>query len=144
MGFYRKRPVEIEAWQLIGTSPECFEVYQWVESHIGSVDPYGDKPGVTIDPEDGALMIKALEGDMKASIGDWIIRGVQGEFYPVKPDIFEATYESVTLLFCAETGCGTKVHKEGWRCDSHVPPCGWRGHSPGCTCSRNECSPTPA
>lgn len=40
-------------------------------------------------------MIKTLEGDMLATAGDYIIKGVQGEFYPCKPDIFEATYEEV-------------------------------------------------
>ena len=41
------------------------------------------------------IVIETLEGDMTASIGDYIIKGVQGEFYPCKPDIFEATYEIV-------------------------------------------------
>jgi hypothetical protein len=42
------------------------------------------------------LLIPTLEGDMLAVPGDWIIRGIKGEFYPCKPDIFEATYEAVT------------------------------------------------
>jgi len=42
------------------------------------------------------VVIQTLEGTMQASPGDWIIRGVAGEFYPCKPDIFEATYEAVT------------------------------------------------
>ena len=41
------------------------------------------------------ILINTLEGNMKASIGDFIIKGVQGEFYPCKPDIFEKTYEKV-------------------------------------------------
>ena len=41
------------------------------------------------------LIIETLEGDMKCSIGDWIIKGVNGEFYPCKPDIFEKTYDKV-------------------------------------------------
>lgn len=44
---------------------------------------------------DGTLTIRTLEGDMTANKGDWIIKGVQGEFYPCKPDIFAATYEPV-------------------------------------------------
>ncbi|HRD42181.1 MAG TPA: hypothetical protein PLN30_00445 [Ferruginibacter sp.] len=43
--------------------------------------------------KDQALTIPTLEGDMKASFGDWIIRGVNGEHYPCKPDIFDKTYE---------------------------------------------------
>ncbi|MFM9596855.1 hypothetical protein ACKI1O_46745, partial [Streptomyces scabiei] len=45
--------------------------------------------------KDGELIIYTLEGDMKASVGDFIIKGVHGEFYPCKPDIFEETYEGV-------------------------------------------------
>ena len=48
---------------------------------------------MTTDPTTTPLKINTLEGCMEASPGDWIIRGVQGEFYPCKPDIFEATYE---------------------------------------------------
>jgi len=100
---YRKKPVEIEAMQmpLNSTPAEAIAVYQWIESHIGSVPAPGyeegvsDHEGVTIDPADGLMVIRTLEGDMKVSLGDWVIRGVQGEFYPCKPDIFEATYEAV-------------------------------------------------
>jgi hypothetical protein len=98
---YRKKPVEIEAMQVPAnaTPPEAMAVYQWIEAHIGSVPPPGyeedicDHEGVTIDPADGLMTIRTLEGDMKVSLGDWVIRGVKGEFYPCKPDIFEATYE---------------------------------------------------
>lgn len=51
--------------------------------------------GVTIDPRDGRMVIATLEGGHWVNLGDWIIRGVQGEFYPCKSDIFEATYERV-------------------------------------------------
>jgi hypothetical protein len=44
------------------------------------------------------ILINTLEGNMKASIGDWIIKGVKGEFYPCKPDIFEMTYEPLTKI----------------------------------------------
>lgn len=44
-------------------------------------------------PEDGTMLIDTLEGSMTARSGDWVIRGVKGELYPCKPDIFEATYE---------------------------------------------------
>lgn len=104
MSRYRKKPVEIEAMILPvdATPAQAIEVYQWVEGHIGSTQPTGDGPGcsptgtgVTIDPADGLMVIRTLEGDMKVSLGDYIIRGVQGEFYPCKPDIFAATYEPV-------------------------------------------------
>ena len=104
MGLYRKKPVVIEARQLAGTTAECHAVYLWVEGNtLGSFEPLavldGEKPapesGVSIDPTDGALLIATLEGVMKANHGDWIIRGVAGEFYPCRGDIFEATYEEV-------------------------------------------------
>jgi len=103
MSKFRKKPVEIEAMQVPAqaTPAEAIAVYQWVESHIGSVPAPGyeedvhDYEGVTIDPADGLMVIRTLEGDMKVSLGDWVIRGVQGEFYPCKPEIFAATYEQV-------------------------------------------------
>lgn len=61
-----------------------------------SDDSRPDK-GIYIDPATGDLMIRTLEGDMRATNGDWIIRGVQGEFYPCKPDIFGATYQAVEV-----------------------------------------------
>ena len=76
---YRKKPVEIEARQFTD-SRDWMDVVQWCGGALGS---------------DGRLEISTLEGVMKAEIDDWIIRGVQGEFYPCKPDIFEATYEAV-------------------------------------------------
>ena len=99
---FRKRPVIIEARQLVGTTAEWLSVYQWVEANtLGSFEPMavieGRVPypasGVSIDPRDGRLIISTLEGLHWADPGDWIIRGVKGEFYPCKSDIFEATYE---------------------------------------------------
>lgn len=107
MSMYRKKPVVIEAKQLVGDSPEMMEVYWWIEKNTeGSFEPMdvieGREPypasGVSIDPRDGRLIISTLEGLHWADPGDWIIRGVQGEFYPCKPDIFDATYESVDAV----------------------------------------------
>ena len=85
MGQYRKKPVVIEAIQL-----EDLEVYTLmsIQHLVGLGKDIFEVKG------DG-LIIKTLEGDMRASIGDWIIKGVQGELYPCKPDIFEKTYELV-------------------------------------------------
>ena len=52
--------------------------------------------GGTVENKGTTLVIHTLEGDMEASIGDYIIKGVNGEFYPCKPDIFAKTYEEVT------------------------------------------------
>jgi hypothetical protein len=96
---YRKKPVVVEAMQLIGSTSDWHDVYLWVErSTQGSFDPYAEEipaSGVSIDPATGFMLIATLEGVMQAKPGDYIIQGVQGEFYPCKPDIFEATYESV-------------------------------------------------
>lgn len=111
---YRKKPVEIEAAQLNGGNGHIMQVAEWIAANgypwlLGNAlepetlrergheaDEEVPTTGLWINPKDGALMIRTLEGDMKASFGDWIIRGVQGEFYPCKPDIFAKTYEEVT------------------------------------------------
>lgn len=85
MAQYRKKPVVIEAIQLENLEiPNLMAIQQLV----------GLGKDIFKVESDG-LVIKTLEGDMKASIGDFIIKGVQGEFYPCKPDIFEKTYEKV-------------------------------------------------
>ena len=81
---YRKKPVVIEAMQLLDDLGNHMLVARWIDRNGGTalvpaVDPW--------------LIIRTLEGDTRADIGDYVIRGVQGEFYPCKPDIFEATYE---------------------------------------------------
>ena len=78
---YRKKPVVVEA--MIFTGSNANEVDQWIngadaELNWGKCDFW---------------RIETLEGDMYAQIGDYIIKGVEGEFYPCKPGIFEATYE---------------------------------------------------
>ena len=78
---YRKKPVVIEAIQYNGTTDSRSEILAFMGlEHIAFSDTQG-------------VFIPTLEGVMTASIGDWIIKGVKGEFYPCKPDIFAATYE---------------------------------------------------
>lgn len=76
---YRKKPVVIDAWK----NSDENEFPEWV-----SDADVGREAG-------GVILINTLEGVMKAMPGDYIIKGVQGEVYPCKPDIFEATYEAV-------------------------------------------------
>lgn len=78
---YRKLPVEIEAVEWTGDL-EALDVF-----------PKEDIENVKL--RDGELYIQTLEGEMHASIGDYIIQGVNGEIYPCKPDIFKKTYEEV-------------------------------------------------
>jgi hypothetical protein len=86
---YRKKPVVIEAIQL---TDNWREVCDWVNAHTERVDPYRPTAYLPSGP-DVDILIVTLEGDMRAVPGDYIIRGVQGEFYPCKPDIFAQTYE---------------------------------------------------
>ena len=81
---FRKKPVVIEAMPL----PDTFDIdgrlafEKWFEGRSGRWSGDG-------------LVITTLEGEMRADKGDWVIKGVKGEFYPCKPDIFAATYEAV-------------------------------------------------
>ena len=82
---FRKKPVVIEAFKWTG-GPDQEDDPIWIVDKIkdGSAWFY-----------ENHLVIRTLEGDMFASVGDWIIQGIKGEVYPCKPDIFEATYERV-------------------------------------------------
>jgi hypothetical protein len=86
MSKFRKKPVVIEARRFeVWRGPEAaLELAAWCGGRIPSMCAL--RPVIEID---------TLEGAITASDGDWIIRGVQGEFYPCKPDIFAATYEAV-------------------------------------------------
>ena len=108
---FKKRPVVIEAMQLIGAAGDTAQVLDWLAANrypmlvgdytkpetlryhdqVPEDDSRPDK-GLYIDPATGDLMIRTLEGDMRATFGDWVIRGVQGEFYPIKDAIFRETY----------------------------------------------------
>lgn len=81
---YRKKPIVIEAVQWTGSNDD--EIRQLAK---------GCDRTVAFRHGDSSLMIYTLEGNHIASIGDWIIKGVQGELYPCKPDIFAATYDAV-------------------------------------------------
>jgi len=85
MPLYRKKPVTVEAVQLRDVE---------LRTLIALQNFAGLGNDIFEAVEDG-ILINTLEGKMKASIGDFIIKGVQGEYYPCKPDIFEKTYELV-------------------------------------------------
>ena len=80
---YKNKPVVIEAMQYDGRNTN--EVAGWLMEN-----------GVRVGWSNAAMVIPTLEGRMEASPGDWVIRGVKGEFYPCKPDIFAAIYEEAT------------------------------------------------
>jgi len=96
MAKFRKKPVVIEAFGYFPKGPGAGRYFHdmpdWLEA------AYDDDVVSNVSTDDHPeprLKIKTLEGTMYADYGDWIIRGVKGELYPCKPDIFEATYEPV-------------------------------------------------
>ena len=78
MPIFRKKPVKVEA-------------IQWTGHNLAEIIRFTGPHGSKVAKE--GLKIFTLEGPLTASIGDWIIRGVSGEFYPCKPDIFDKTYD---------------------------------------------------
>jgi hypothetical protein len=92
---YRKKPVVIDAVQFNGFGSDGFVIFDdgktprphWLIEAIGSALLFFGEPNT--------LTVKTLEGAIHASVGDYIIRGVEGELYPCKPDIFEKTYDKV-------------------------------------------------
>ena len=79
---FRKKPVVIDA-------------VQWTGKNYDEVSTFAYDSERTVFIGENNLIITTLEGDMIANVGDWIIKGVKGELYPCKPDIFEETYEQV-------------------------------------------------
>jgi hypothetical protein len=79
---FRSRVVEIEA--MLWTGGNALSLFRWCEQRGGSHRWRVDGP---------ALFIDTLEGEMRADVGDWIIRGLEGEFYPCKPSVFARKYE---------------------------------------------------
>ena len=88
---YRKKPVVIEAFHF--NDPDVFESEETVSLPKWLIDAIVNE-SICVDQENN-YSIKTLEGLMRISAGDWIIKGVKGELYPCKPDIFKATYDLV-------------------------------------------------
>lgn len=92
---YVKKPVQIEAIQL--TKDNIIEVFDFLDGanykETKSAEELEDFSKAML--EQGYIEIETLEGMMKASFGNYIIKGIKGEFYPCKPDIFISTYEEV-------------------------------------------------
>jgi hypothetical protein len=96
---YRKKPVEIDAIQYEGISYAPLKAF--IEKTGGNPDiikskPVGEQHAIDIRTmREYRLVVETLEGDMRITQGDYLIRGVNGEYYPCKPDIFAKTYEKV-------------------------------------------------
>ncbi|WP_048800710.1 hypothetical protein [Streptococcus constellatus] len=87
---YRKKPVVIEA-------------VKWTGNNVKDLADFMGESQINYEIETRKMFIRTLEGIMEASVGDYIIKGVQGEFYPCKPDIFAETYEEVEYLNILDT-----------------------------------------
>lgn len=122
---YRKKPVVIEAVILEKSEASIKSALEFMGQKVDlsnsiTAEKFEDYCSVGI--EKGGVEIKTLEGVMKASFGDYIIKGVSGEFYPCKPDIFQKTYETANLgsekltfgeaIQALKNGC--RVCRAGW------------------------------
>ena len=122
---FRKKPVTIEAIRLLNNDDSIEECIEWVFK-IGMETSLIGKAITINDVKDkGGFYIPTLEGDMKANIGDYIIKGVNGEFYPCKPDIFTKTYEedinNMKIQEMIEAiKNGKKVRRECWSEDKFL------------------------
>jgi hypothetical protein len=108
MAKYRKKPVVIDAIKWTGENVS--EVLDFA-ANTGISPLWGDD--FKINNETKCFEILTLEGTMSANVGDWIICGVRGEFYPCKPDIFDATYEVKENACALENGEVCEQIKEG-------------------------------
>ncbi len=125
MAKFRKKPIVIEAVLWDGRSINPMMEFlksgaPWPKPTDGYVEA-----GVGFTPGMGTLQIPTLEGTHTANPGDWIIKGVKGEFYPCKPDIFAATYDEVPLspsdpgYYCDQCPHAVALHNPDGSC-----PCG--------------------
>lgn len=118
---YRKKPVEVEAFHFTKENYKREKLPLWLKKAMsyGEISLFSQYGGEVISGD-----INTLEGKMQISEGDYIIKGVKGEFYPCKPDIFEMTYEPVEdfdielpdgmcLLSCDLCLSDCKMDKEG-------------------------------
>ena len=90
MAKYRKKPIVIEAVQFTRMNWEAVQSFTQGKAHTLTIEKRIDGKHTCIT----TCIIPTLEGQHIATEGDWIIKGVQGEYYPCKPDIFEQTYET--------------------------------------------------
>jgi len=109
---FRKKPIVIEAIQFFDQPEEIIAIQEFMGNTDLTID--------YADVDDLKLKIETLEGIMDASLGDWIIKGVKGEFYPCKPDVFDKSYnevlsESLTFGEAIEAAkSGHKIARKGW------------------------------
>ena len=108
---YRKKPVVIEAKQI--TEEACWAYWERGQLFFDRFGFSGDYHPGDRKIYKAYTSIETLEGTMRAELGDWIIKGVKGEYYPCKPDIFEATYEPANKP-PTRTWTSALPTEEGW------------------------------
>ena len=125
MSLYRKKPVAIEARQFIGTHLEA--VMAWCGgTFLAATGPVPVPRGA----------IATLEGTMIVSLGDWVIQGVRGEFYPCRLDVFEETYEPVPTSDTSEVLDRYRDALETIHTCRHNMELPYRAECPGCIAGR--------
>lgn len=95
---FRKKPIEITAAQWDGTAEGATPIIDWILAAGGTANYICsdvDRCAVNHGDTPHWIAIQTPEGAMNAGLGWWVIRGMEGEFYPCKPSVFDATYESV-------------------------------------------------
>lgn len=98
---FRKKPIVVEAMKFPDNGPDQAKVSNWMEDNGGELGLYDGFVEHNVKTSTSATWrwrsadVETLEGTMPVNIGDWIIKGINGEFYPVKDDIFRKTYEPV-------------------------------------------------
>lgn len=119
---FRKKPVVIEAFQM--TEERRINNTDWPEWMHRAWSFERGLPGSLYPTEegtcDGTLSIGTLEGQHLVSWGDWLIKGVKGELYPCKPDIFEQTYEPVSETNISETDRQRRCEPVAWHTEDHL------------------------
>jgi len=96
--YFRKKPVVVQARRFTLADAEAVTSYGRGGAAETPIEAWchGSIKGVALPAADRELEINTLEGDMRARVGDWVICGTKGEFYPCKPDIFAENYEPVS------------------------------------------------
>jgi hypothetical protein len=94
MSRWRKKPVVVDAWQFMPTG-QCEELPTWIDRQWFCEDLEGDSERTIDHDETLHMLIPTPGGALRADLTDWIIRGVKGDVYPCKADVFAASYEPV-------------------------------------------------
>lgn len=104
---FRKKPVVIEAVPVVAFISAARRAAEGVDAAWQGMPEWAIDAwsSATVVAYAGHVIVKTFEGEHRGEFGDWLLRGVKGELYPCKPDIFEMTYEPVEESSCPDPGC---------------------------------------